>query len=536
MPYAITVSDLFQHAVFQNSDTFSTNEGLKHEIGTCTIMDIPTISSWLNPHDVLIVGDYTANCLNSVFIDNLHNKNIACLITKKKYRPNFTQEIVQKFYEYNIPIIQVSDNYAWSAIIRAVQQLQFDHYRGVIQEQETFYQSLIQASIKHSSYGSLGSIFNTSTGASLAIIDADKNLVDASFDVNWVPIIKTLNSAELSPQVAINHDNPQTFGNYFAPKADSNLARIWSIPVYFHRQLHYYILIGLQDVSDYLPDNLMIKLGSVKKVIMIKEELQQEINFERFFKINETFQQTMTRHLISQDDLIALQSLSGIQLQDNLSVAKLTTGIPASALFENSSLIIQAALTKYVNQQFPGIVIYHNYSWLIITSATVKALKNDLPKIIVRLSDQYPGLNFRLGISLVHQPTELKRALTEAQGATEYLKINESNHSIQFFDQLGINELFIDDTYRLNHHYIETMLETFINPLVNYDDKHHTELIKTLGCYLHNNFSHTQTSSELFIHKNTLRNRLEKIEQLIGPDHEDLWLNLQISYRLYQRT
>ncbi|WP_367377198.1 helix-turn-helix domain-containing protein [Levilactobacillus cerevisiae] len=532
---AITVTDLLGHSVFQNSDTFSDSAGLSHEVGTCTIMDIPNIMGWLNANDVVIIGEYTDNCLTSEFISSLHHKQIACLITKKKYRPNFTKEIIHQFSEYHIPIILVTDNYAWSAVIRAVQQLQFGHYQKIIDEKETFYQSLIRSSVNHSAHESLGSTFNVNTGASLAIVDQDKNLVDASFDVDWVSLLPELSLSDLQPNQSITKNDNQLFGHLLMTSASFPLATVWSIPVYYRRQLRYYLLVGLQTPTKYLPENLLVKLESVKKVMLIKEELRQDFIYERFFKVNEAFQAIASHTANKEADFITLQSFAGIQLQQHLQVIQISSLQPSDSLFENNVLAIQASLAKLIRHSFPGITIYHNRSWLVLTSASKSALTQDLSSIMNQLDQAYPDIHFRAGVSQRHEFSRLKKTLTEANGALSYLRANHPNQQLQFFDQLGINQLFIDNDFHLNKAYITTMVTTFMTPLVNYDQEHHTELVKTLGCYFRHQFSHTQTSTDLFIHKNTLRNRLAKIEELIGPSHEDFWLNLQISYRLYQQ-
>ncbi len=83
----------------------------------------------------------------------------------------------------------------------------------------------------------------------------------------------------------------------------------------------------------------------------------------------------------------------------------------------------------------------------------------------------------------------------------------------------------------LNH-----MYKHFIFPLVTYDKKHDTHLVQTLSIFFSNKFSYTQTSKQLFIHINTLRARLKKIEELIYVDFKntDNLMNLYIAIRAYQ--
>jgi len=52
--------------------------------------------------------------------------------------------------------------------------------------------------------------------------------------------------------------------------------------------------------------------------------------------------------------------------------------------------------------------------------------------------------------------------------------------------------------------------------LLEYDTKHKADLLEVLDCYLQHNCNLKETSDSLFIHRNTLRNKIEKIEEVMG--------------------
>ncbi len=74
---------------------------------------------------------------------------------------------------------------------------------------------------------------------------------------------------------------------------------------------------------------------------------------------------------------------------------------------------------------------------------------------------------------------------------------------------------------------------TAVRRLVEYDTRRRTQLVATLERYLLDRRSIATTARALFIHPNTLRQRLERIEQLSGLDlaHEDL-LSLELAVKL----
>jgi len=69
--------------------------------------------------------------------------------------------------------------------------------------------------------------------------------------------------------------------------------------------------------------------------------------------------------------------------------------------------------------------------------------------------------------------------------------------------------------------------------LAAYDAEHRTALVATLEAFLSRRGNISATSAALYIHPNTLRQRLHRIGELTGIDlaTED-WLKLEIALRL----
>ena len=64
-------------------------------------------------------------------------------------------------------------------------------------------------------------------------------------------------------------------------------------------------------------------------------------------------------------------------------------------------------------------------------------------------------------------------------------------------------------------------LHSQVPKMLDYDSIHHTEYAKTLFVYLKNNLDNKPAAAELFIHRNTLLQRLNKIKELWNPDLQD---------------
>jgi sugar diacid utilization regulator len=98
-----------------------------------------------------------------------------------------------------------------------------------------------------------------------------------------------------------------------------------------------------------------------------------------------------------------------------------------------------------------------------------------------------------------------------------------------------------------NHYYVDNFLRKFIptneaanfttyflDPLIQYDQKNDSNLMLTLTAYLDNHQNLATTSRQLFIHRNTLLYRVEKIESLLGYslNEKNAQFNLSLAIKL----
>lgn len=116
----------------------------------------------------------------------------------------------------------------------------------------------------------------------------------------------------------------------------------------------------------------------------------------------------------------------------------------------------------------------------------------------------------------VGTPTEfindIARSYSEASLALEIGRVFENNNYILCYDTLGIGRLI----YQLPSKLCELFLdEIFKKESINVLDD---ETLQTIHKFFENNLNVSETSRQLFVHRNTLVYRLDKIERLTGLD------------------
>lgn len=126
------------------------------------------------------------------------------------------------------------------------------------------------------------------------------------------------------------------------------------------------------------------------------------------------------------------------------------------------------------------------------------------------------------GVGLIYaNATELFRSYQEAKVSYEMGKLLKNN--VAFFSNLGLERI-------LFKHDIQDLKEYFkhvLGELYKHDDSENS-LVNTLEVYSSNQFDMNKTAQAMFLHRNTLRYRLHKIEDILGCSFYDYNTRLDI--------
>ncbi len=126
---------------------------------------------------------------------------------------------------------------------------------------------------------------------------------------------------------------------------------------------------------------------------------------------------------------------------------------------------------------------------------------------------------------------DFKKSLNQAQKALDVLKKTGEKDITVCYDELGADMLLIElkDNKVLNEFYKSTLGKILI-----YDKTNKSELGLTLKTYLDENGSSNKSAEKLFIHRNTMKYRLDKIHDITGYDLQDTktLFNLKLAYQI----
>jgi carbohydrate diacid regulator len=153
---------------------------------------------------------------------------------------------------------------------------------------------------------------------------------------------------------------------------------------------------------------------------------------------------------------------------------------------------------------------------VIIKQITPSTTAEDLEKIARSVEDTLKNELFIkcvIGIGTVAEHLRsLADSYKEAQTAIDVGKVFDTEKSIINYENLGIGRLI----YQLP----TTLCEIFLSEIFKKSsiDSLDQETLFTINKFFENNLNVSETSRKLFVHRNTLVYRLEKIKKLTGLD------------------
>lgn len=149
-----------------------------------------------------------------------------------------------------------------------------------------------------------------------------------------------------------------------------------------------------------------------------------------------------------------------------------------------------------------------------------------------RVAARLDGMTISAAIGRLYpRALDAPRAYREAEQAlTIALRLFGSNRTTAF-DDLGIYRLLfhLHGTPELTSFYEETLKK-----VVEHDERHGSELVPTLKAFFANHGNLSRTADALYLHRNTVSYRLQRVEEITGLhlDDEDDRFRLQLALKL----
>jgi sugar diacid utilization regulator len=223
-----------------------------------------------------------------------------------------------------------------------------------------------------------------------------------------------------------------------------------------------------------------------------------------------------------------------------------TSSYPQAVTLQAAYKRMSGIVRRRVQDSYSGSIFYEHENLITCILPLSKdpngsRLKTWLKDLAHQMRNEYDVyLSIGIGNTCQHI-SDYRRGFAEANEALQMgqnlhdSKGSDSKRStiVTHFNDLGVYRYL----YKIAH--MDDLRDVYQDQIAlidNYDRRKNTDLLDTLETYLECAGNLTKTSERLFVHRNTLIQRLERLQSLCDIDLQDRanWLTLQVAIKVYK--
>lgn len=160
----------------------------------------------------------------------------------------------------------------------------------------------------------------------------------------------------------------------------------------------------------------------------------------------------------------------------------------------------------------------NNFVVILINKGNINDWKVRVNKCLTKLMNHetpsFSTINFSIG-QYVNNLSNVNKSYDTAKETLNLQIRLEENKKKCFFEDLHMYRII---SLVHKHSDLNEFVDEYLGPIINYDRQHNGNLMETLKAYLECNGSKKETAKKIFVVRQTLYHRIEKLERLLGED------------------
>ncbi|WP_352404228.1 helix-turn-helix domain-containing protein [Sporanaerobacter acetigenes] len=512
---------------FSDLEIVSGNEYLNNSIKNIRIMDIPYENSQFKKGDFVIVSPdiIVKEKINLVTILNvLKEQKIGLLgfVSNNSISDEIIKHFQQiiKLYEVNFPVIKIPANNTYEDIISTLKYTK-DINSFLVNQ---FKNNLI--SLKNTNYFSTNNILNILThyiNGLVLLLSTNGEIIDFA-DANPLDEEKKILTDTMSTLIKDNESNTLSTLNPIVYNGSDEIYTIYPLETY-DRDLGYLCIVEEIDKISDSEYNIKISNEAIPFIIIsLMTYHEKELIYN---KSKEEFVRGILYGLYSDKNIVEKEA-KFFNIEYNLKRFVWIINIRPLKIRHSDPLESEKIPANIINEtlNIAKASFYDDHAITNTSSIVFIRIKHDIPNekllqkyntLLNTLEFQMPEYKFSIGLSRAYDTLDdLNLAYEDVIFSLKIgAKIFKNGKSIYAYDDLIIYHLLYK--YPSNP-ILERLYNNGIGKIYAYDRENNTQLFETVQVLIKHNCNFSETSDKLFIHRNTLYQRLKKVEEITGLD------------------
>ncbi|CVK20336.1 PucR family transcriptional regulator [Sporomusa sphaeroides] len=542
----LTIKDVLQLFQEQSVNLVAGANGLNNIILSTNIMDAPDIANWAKPGDLILTTGYTFKddpVLQEQLIRELAAVGIAGLAIKtKRFLPEVPLIIKALADELSLPIIELPLTLSLSEILNPIISSIAARQSYLLGRSNEIHKTLTNVAIKGGGLNAIIACLGKLTQCPVGCYDIHGSVLS-----HWLPesipgvdkrIFKQLDKLLLN-QVTQNEYLQAKLSQAKTPYTQQVTVEgyellLTSLAIMSDNEFFGHISL-LQPTDAFLDINCMAlehtctvaALDFLKKKAVSESHRLYSRDILEHILFGDLTNQTTTETLAT-SKLSKAKLLECSVIEINESEGDVNLPVMATRLYKTTQQLVSA--------QHPLSLISERTGKIIVLIAFTGTLTRPDPEIYTQLLEAFKEhYTATISIGVGTAVTDIRSVRQSYQDALTCLnlgRITKAGGHITYPYEIASYALLENpDTASLLTHVYEATLAK----LENSDTLHGTELVKTLEKYLEYDKNLTDSAKELYIHRNTLTNRLERIHDITDLDFSNREFLFGLRLALRQR-
>ncbi|MUV38283.1 Purine catabolism regulatory protein [Lentibacillus sp. JNUCC-1] len=535
-----TLNDLFILEGMKECDVLAGHRGLNRNVQFVNISDTPDVIHFLDEHHLLLSTCYAfQNDPQKMcdLIQQMHDMNCSGLIIKvNRFLKQLPEEVKLLADDLAFPIIDLPTARTLGDLSRHILNYLNDHESEqlyyALHVQKEFSDMMLKEYTTNALVEHLGHFLVRPTlllnhrGETIAKSHHFRPKEMLELQEKMIGMIQSnLSAARAGQTFTFKEDEHPPFTTF---------------PIQTKRR-YSSILVILDSLTLPYPSSQMAieQAGNVISFTLIKE---QAINENARLLKNNFFADLIEKRIHSEEEIISRANYYG--LQENLhSVCMICTVDKDTKSYETLQLYEKkiGELHNYIYDQLEDEIAHSNISATLFTKETYFvmilqfprytdkeiALVENFAKTIQTNMDQTHTISF--GISYPFHPlSNMSSAYHEAAEAISYGQNMHMKEFIYFYKAKEIKELLAT----IPKQDLKALYSSTLKDLAYPKTKEDQELLKTVEVYLNCQCEISEASRKLYVHRNTVKYRIKKVEELLNCTLHDPVNSLRIRVAL----
>lgn len=557
----LTVQDLLEIKAIEGLKIIAGEKGINNEISIVNIIENPDALDWLTPNELLLSTGYIFKDnveFQNKIIKELSENNCAGLVVKtKRYLDKLPPNMIAEANKYGLPLLELPMEYTLSNVISIINEKTSGRYDLLNRQTLDVHNLFFKITLEGGGITQISSMLSEAISNPIIIVDKDWKLLNYSEHTdNNHPINESLNVSSSNP--IFEKEFTDTIPHNISEMKKS-VKRIYNLngkniicrvlPIAVSQDLYGYIIVW-QTVRKLTEFDYVI-LQQASTIIALERIKAKEIEEVKLKIRHDFFDDLLSGKITSPDTLQTLCDLHGINpnymyycvvvnIETN-EVDKLEDMISRRYKMENIAQTCVDLIYKLTYKAKGEITCFYRNNRVII----LVGQNNEHTPILVNEAKQYAtelheelvrktNKSFLIGIGQQYKSISLiNKSFSEANEMIRLMhQINEKN-VVSHFEDYSVYHLLDSN---VNDAELDDFFQKCLGKIYEHDNLHGTSYISTLENYFYNNQNVTETSKAMYLHRNTLNYRIEKIKEILNTDlkNSEELLRIQIALKIFR--